>query len=573
MNTLGKFIKEKRNSNNLSLTEASSLSGIPQTHISDIEYGRIIPSFQVILVFIKIYKVSMKDFLRETDYLTADIEPAHMREKQSLPKFPLSQASNWQTNNDNAKTATPFNELTSVETLKLIEELPGSTPLIIDLDETLVLQSTTDGFLGSAWPSVAVVILLALLDRLRPWRITGGDETSDWFRILVIAMVMPWSLIRWHLLSRSWTSRWANTALIEVVLSHKGPVTVATRGFEPIVKPVLTALGLHHAELVACRLGHPRDRLRTKTTLLRLSGVADRLKSAVVVTDSEDDRDLLSNAAIGCLTRWPGADWSDPFRDVYVPFRYTERVKNPCARFVLDAWLADDYIAILLAFTWTASQPVIHGLGLAALMIAFWITYEIGYHENDILGSTSEAEPQLSEAFTRGEFIMPRWAPWCWAAAITIVGACLLTASTDALHPLTTTIVIWLLILVVTRATFAVFNRLPKPFRIFPHAVLQFEKFASLALLTATTPIGVLTLASQCLYRWAPYVWYRLEPGRKFPEVHTVTFRLAVALIGLIVLACFNTETAVSWHAAVVLGWFTLRSRRALTSLVCRVQR
>ncbi len=459
------------------------------------------------------------------------------------------------------------------ETLTLLEELPGSTPLIIDLDETLVLQSTTDGFLGSAWPSVAVVILLALLDRLRPWRMTGGDETRDWFRILVIAMVMPWSLIRWHLQAKSWTSRWTNTALIKAVLSHKGPVTVATRGFEPIVKPVLAALGLHHAELVACRLGHPGDRLRTKTKLLQLSGIADCLKNAIVVTDSEDDHDLLSNAAIGCLTQWPGASWIDPFRNVYVPFRYTERVKNPYARFVLDAWLADDFIAILLAFTWTASQPVIHGLGLATLMIAFWITYETGYHENDMLGSTSEAEPQLSEAFTQGEFIMPRWTPWYWATAITIVGACLLTVSTDTLHPLTITIVIWLLILVATRATFAVFNRVPKPFRIFPHAVLQFEKFASLALLTATTPIGILTLASQCLYRWVPYVWYRLGPGRKFPEVHTVTFRLAVVLVGLLVLAFFNVETVVSWHAAVVLGWFTLRSRRALTSLVCRVPR
>ncbi len=32
MNTLGKFMIEKRNLNNLSLTEASSLSGISQTH-------------------------------------------------------------------------------------------------------------------------------------------------------------------------------------------------------------------------------------------------------------------------------------------------------------------------------------------------------------------------------------------------------------------------------------------------------------------------------------------------------------------------------------------------------------
>ncbi|KAA3608515.1 MAG: haloacid dehalogenase-like hydrolase [Candidatus Scalindua sp. AMX11] len=519
------------------------------------------------------------------------MEPEQKKETQRLSDPPLSQTRNRKiicehhirqqgttgpSNSDQrtgTETTMSLKERSPSDTLKLLKELPGQTPLILDLDETLVLQSTTDGFLGSVWPKEFAMILLFLLDRIHPWRFTGGDEMRDWFRVLVVAIVMPWSLFRWHLLARSWTFRWANNTLVEVVRSHEGPVTVATRGFDPIVKPVLAALCLNRAELVANRIDRPGDRLQTKTEILRRSGSAYSLKEAVVVTDSEDDHDLLINAGIGCLTRWSDEEWSNPFNDVYLPFLYTERVKNPSVRFVLDAWIADDFVAILLAFTWTASQPVIHGLGLAALMIAFWTTYEIGYHENDVLGSTYEAKPKLSKAFIRSKYRMPKFAPWVWASALTIVGACLLTVPTETLHPLSTTIIIWLLILVVTRATFAIFNRLPKTFRIFPHAVLQLEKFGSLALLTAITPIGIITIASQSLYRWVPYVKYRLGSGKSFPEVHTTTFRLAVILAGLMVLAFFNAEIAVSWHAAVVLGWFTLRSRRSLTILICRVVR
>ncbi|NOG86068.1 MAG: helix-turn-helix domain-containing protein [Planctomycetes bacterium] len=89
-------MKEKRGSRGLSLREASRLSGVSHTHIRDIEDGRSIPSFAMVMRFLKAYTVDMQDFLRETGYLPASIEPAHMDEVKSVPVISWTQAGNWQ---------------------------------------------------------------------------------------------------------------------------------------------------------------------------------------------------------------------------------------------------------------------------------------------------------------------------------------------------------------------------------------------------------------------------------------------------------------------------------------------
>ncbi|MCR4320707.1 MAG: helix-turn-helix domain-containing protein [Candidatus Brocadiaceae bacterium] len=65
------FLKEKREGLGLSLREASKLSGVSHTHIWDIEDGRSVPSFEIVMKFLSAYGVAIEVFLRETGYLSS----------------------------------------------------------------------------------------------------------------------------------------------------------------------------------------------------------------------------------------------------------------------------------------------------------------------------------------------------------------------------------------------------------------------------------------------------------------------------------------------------------------------
>jgi transcriptional regulator with XRE-family HTH domain len=62
MRKLGEFMKESREAMDLSLRDASKLSGISHTHIRDIEDGRSTPSFEMVMKFLKAYMVDIFRF-------------------------------------------------------------------------------------------------------------------------------------------------------------------------------------------------------------------------------------------------------------------------------------------------------------------------------------------------------------------------------------------------------------------------------------------------------------------------------------------------------------------------------
>ncbi len=94
MEKLGKFMKEKREAMGLSLRDASRLSGVSHTHIRDIEDGRSIPSFEMVMKFLKAYMVDIGEFLKQTGYLPADLEP--VGESKRIPLISWTQAGTWQ---------------------------------------------------------------------------------------------------------------------------------------------------------------------------------------------------------------------------------------------------------------------------------------------------------------------------------------------------------------------------------------------------------------------------------------------------------------------------------------------
>ncbi len=64
-------------------------------------------------------------------------------------------------------------------------------PLLLDLDETAYLRNSTEDFLDTASPGLPALLLLRLLDAIRPWRWTGGEATRDVWRVRLLRDSFP----------------------------------------------------------------------------------------------------------------------------------------------------------------------------------------------------------------------------------------------------------------------------------------------------------------------------------------------------------------------------------------------
>jgi len=62
--------------------------------LRDIEDGRSIPSFEMVMRFLKAYMVDIEEFLKKTGYLPSNVEP--VRESKRIPIISWTQAGSWQ---------------------------------------------------------------------------------------------------------------------------------------------------------------------------------------------------------------------------------------------------------------------------------------------------------------------------------------------------------------------------------------------------------------------------------------------------------------------------------------------
>src|SRR5262245_51937601 len=71
-------------------------------------------------------------------------------------------------------------------------------PVLVDFDETLYLRNSTEDFIDCARPGLLALLLLRVLDVIKPWRLTGGIDTRDTWRVCAISLLFPWTLQRWR---------------------------------------------------------------------------------------------------------------------------------------------------------------------------------------------------------------------------------------------------------------------------------------------------------------------------------------------------------------------------------------
>ncbi len=242
---------------------------------------------------------------------------------------------------------------------------------------------------------------------------------------------------------------------------------------------------------------------------------------------------------------------------IYIPLLYSEKVKRPDKKYFLYSILGEDFIILLLSFTYSSLHPWSNALGLFLLQISFWCVYEIGYIENDIIGDKFEDKAILSYNYNSFKYSFRLWEPWVWAFSLSILGifildqdivvdsqpaiiSLLFDESHQHLFQVFTGFLFWTAFLVSLRFLFHIYNHLNKQSRIWFYLLLQTCRYCGYLVLLTTNTVGLILLVSKILTRSIQYILYRYMGGESsdwpiyFPRYF---FFLLIYLLLMIVIA------------------------------------
>ncbi len=431
--------------------------------------------------------------------------------------------------------------------------------LLVDLDETLFLRNSTELFIDSAWPGVIALLVLRLLDWIKPWRYTGGECSRDNWRAGAVALLLPWTFWRWHRRVEQLAAEQTNRPLLDLLLRRTVAPVVITAGFLPIVRPLCRAMGLGDTRVIGCRLLRPADRRAGKLLLATRTLGAATIGEALALTDSADDLPLLAHCRRGLLTQWPDAQFIPALTRIYLPGQYISRVKHVGQRYIWRGILQEDFAFWVLASITLAASPLWHCLGLLLLLISFWAIYERGYVDNDITGARHEEHPKLSPQFHQAPVATPAVEPWLWAAG---AGALGVLALWHPASPEPEDFATWAGVLVAVHGWYWFYNRVDKGTRVWLYSGLQVGRTAAFVALVPVAEIGVAALASHVFARWIPY--YCHGSNRWLTEQFHLTRLLLFVWLTVLLAMATGLPSVVNWTGALVLAWNIFRARHEL---------
>ncbi len=455
------------------------------------------------------------------------------------------------------------------EAIDQVRSTPPDNTLIVDLDHTLHLGNSTEDFIDLASPATIAATGLSILEAIRPWRSRRDPVASrDHWRVAFVTMFFPWTLWRWR--QRSRTSQTWNEPLLAAVQAHAGRVVVASNGFRITVGPRVRRR-LPDVEIIARRLLARGPRHDDKSErVIELLGT-DVVAQSTVITDSEDDADLLDACRLPILLTWPDSDWQGALRSAYVPLRYTAAKHGK--RSLLWTILLDDLPLIVIVTAISAQSPARAALSALAMLLAIRSVYDSGYNENDHLQRESEPSPNVRDEALRHRHSVPGLPVFGWAVAATSISA-LVANPADLIAPFDHgssrrwwALLVGFSVLAALRIAFAVFNRLAVGQRRWVHPLIQLARYGVFAATFSITGVGRVALFAQLVYRIVPYAIYRSpRSADRYPSGPWAVIRLVVflALVPL-ALPISGRELAVG---ATVLAWLLLRSRRDLRRLL-----
>lgn len=454
--------------------------------------------------------------------------------------------------------------------LAAIREHQGA--VLVDLDETLYLRNSTEDFIDLARPAVVALILLRVLDVLRPWQLSGGAVTRDCWRVGLILLLFPATLKRWRDRVATLARRHRNRPLIQALNARGQAFIVITDGFTPIVEPLIRAMQVPVSQILAVSPPGCRQRRAGKLARARSQLGEGTLRDSLVLTDSLQDAPLLQASARPMRVHWPQAFYRPALQQVYLPGQYISRVKRPGERYILRGILQEDFAFWLLATLVLAPSASLHIAGLLCLLLSFWAVYEQGYVDNDRCGERFEAEPKLSAAYHGTEIATPRLAPWLWAAGSGTLAVTLLSWP----QPHFGDFLAWAAVLLGTAAWFRLYNRYDKPTRVWLYPGLQVVRSAAPLSLVAANPIGAMGLAAHVLARSLPYFSYRQASPTQahWPQIPVQFTRLLIFIMLAGLLGA--THGMAAWAnatGAALLGWNLLRARQEIGEVLASARR
>ena len=443
-------------------------------------------------------------------------------------------------------------------------------PVLLDLDETLYLSNSTEDFIDSARPRLPALLLMRMLDVINPWRWTGGEATRDVWRVRLISICFPWTGNRWKKRVAGLAKDFTNLRLMAALKRPGTTPIITTAGFQPIVAPLVAALGLPQAQIVAARLSTFADRRDGKLNLAVGALGDDTVRRALVLTDSAQDLTLLDACARPLRTVWPEAHHRNALSSVYMPGQYLTQVKRPGARYIVRGILQEDFAFWVLSSIALAALPALHVVGLLFLLVSFWAIYERGYVDNDLIAARFEADPKLSAAFLESPVATPRWQPWIWAF---VCGAIAIVLLRWPGNPVPVDFAVWAAVLLATYGWFMLYNRFDKGTRIWMFAGLQFARSTAFVALVPIGPIGAVALGAHILAKWVPYCVYRLG-GKDWPEAPFHLIRLLFFVVLALLLELSQGLSALlSGTALALLAWNLFRARKELATALTAAKR
>ncbi len=442
--------------------------------------------------------------------------------------------------------------------------------ILLDLDETLYLRNSTEDYIDSARPGLLALLLMRVLDVVKPWRWTGGEATRDVWRVRLISAFFPWTAWLWRNRVTELARRFTNRRLVAVLEAPGTTSIITTVGFHTIVAPLVAALGLPKARIVAARLTTFADRRDGKLNLAVGALGLESVRGALVLTDSAQDAPLLDACAHPLRVVWPEARYRHALHRVYLPGQYLTQVKRPGERYIVRGILQEDFAMWVLCSVAFAALPVTHIVGLLFLLLSFWAIYERGYVDNDLIAARFEANPKLSAEFAESTVATPRWQPWLWALASGAIG---IFALRWPVQPVPLDGLAWCGVLIATHGWFWLYNRFDKASRVWMFTGLQIARSAAFVVLVPIGPIGAVALGAHVLAKWVPYHAYRLG-GKEWPEApfHLIRLMFFVVLTVLLGVA-HEFDSFWSGTALALLAWNLFRARQELAAALSAATR
>ena len=410
---------------------------------------------------------------------------------------------------------------TSRETFNSDLKDPRFKVLIVDFDNTLLLGNSTELFIDETRPRWAAWLLALAGQRAARliFRHTRHfDRWCDFFRVEFVACGLPWSLWRWRRNAPKILARRLNHQIYDPLKQRTdATIVIASLGFRQLIHPLLPPLP-NGSMLVASDLRSPLNNLRLQGKVAALESRAIRLTTALAVSDSLEDAELLARTGRGYRLEW---DIQGLHPKAYFPLRFTAEGKFTPDIFLRQHLQQDLPVIVLAYFDGFKHLPL-----LLVLFFAFFTVYEIGYYENDFSSARREQQPTLHPGSTRFREYNIYFSAWIWTLAL--VGAIGLMGSVHLAQ-------LWLAFLVGVRLLFHLYNQLPAKSRIPFYGLLQGCKYFGCWLIFHPCFVGIYLLAAQAVRMIVPYVTYRLT-GK--PTVTAYQKIRGAAFFGLLAVSC-----------------------------------